>query len=466
MKTKLLFSVIQKFKNGIKRNGFFTFLILFFMTVSSYSQSDGISFTFTCVGAISGGTISFGAPSGEVNGYPYWNNGNEGTFVLFFQTLNGINRWELHEAGESGFPDGDPDPVLGYGVVFFASSDLNGISPDCEGSWTFVYPHPEIFTCTITTVTCTGEPIEVCPTYYADTDGDGFGDPDTSTDSCDGAPNDYVEDNTDCDDTIANINPDTVWYIGVDGDSDTYVGSVTSLVQCESPGTGYSTTEPIIIDCNDNNAAINPEADEVPYNGIDDDCNSATLDDDLDQDGYVNADDCDDLEYEVYLGAPEICDGLDNNCDGQIDEGIDGCIDGVIIEYCDDKQKKILVCHNGKTKCISINAMDAHLAHGDYLGTCGGNSKQGEVLVEDTPTSYDVVSWPNPTNDLFNIKMITPNYEDKVNLQAFDINGRLIHSNIINGNEDYQFGTNIESGVYFVKVTQANTAEVIKVIKR
>ena len=39
-------------------------------------------------------------------------------------------------------------------------------------------------------------------------------------------------------------------------------------------------------------------------------------------------------------------------------------------EFCDDKEKKVYICHNGKTICVSINAIDAHLAHGDELGQC------------------------------------------------------------------------------------------------
>ena len=39
---------------------------------------------------------------------------------------------------------------------------------------------------------------------------------------------------------------------------------------------------------------------EEPYDGIDNDCNPDTLDDDLDQDGYSLEDDCDDLDPNYY----------------------------------------------------------------------------------------------------------------------------------------------------------------------
>ncbi len=44
--------------------------------------------------------------------------------------------------------------------------------------------------------------------------------------------------------------------------------------------------------------------------------------DDADGDGYVAADDCNDSDTEVNPGAIELCDGIDNDCDGNIDEDL------------------------------------------------------------------------------------------------------------------------------------------------
>ncbi len=78
-------------------------------------------------------------------------------------------------------------------------------------------------------------------------------------------------------------------------------------------------------DCNDNNPLVGPARSERRANGIDDDCDGQ-IDEDTDEDGdmySVGMGDCDDKFAAVNPGAPERCDGFDNNCNNMVDEGFD-----------------------------------------------------------------------------------------------------------------------------------------------
>ncbi len=89
---------------------------------------------------------------------------------------------------------------------------------------------------------------------------------------------------------------------------------------------GYDET----VDCDDLSSATYPGAGEI-CDSADNDCDG-TVDEgfDEDADGFntCGADqDCNDIDASVFPGADEICDGADNNCDGEIDEGCEVDVD-------------------------------------------------------------------------------------------------------------------------------------------
>ena len=90
-------------------------------------------------------------------------------------------------------------------------------------------------------------------------------------------------------------------------------------------------------DCSDTNPEIYPGAEEVPYDGIDQDCNGYDLID-VDSDGYdavkAGGDDCNDEDPTIHPGADDVVgNNTDDDCDGEIDEGYDEVPEGFPLTF-------------------------------------------------------------------------------------------------------------------------------------
>ncbi len=141
-----------------------------------------------------------------------------------------------------------------------------------------------------------------------------------------------------------------------------------------------------LVDCDDADPEINPGADEL-CDGIDNNCDGL-IEQDVDGDGYMGtgtcADDCDDTNPEIHPGADESCNWIDDDCDGLIDNGFDGDGDGWTScdGDCDDTATTVHPgadegCDGLDTDCDGFLSAGEIDGDGDGFTSCGlGNGEQ------------------------------------------------------------------------------------------
>ena len=194
-------------------------------------------------------------------------------------------------------------------------------------------------------------------TWYADDDGDGFGDVATSYEECD-APDGAVADATDCDDAHAEALPggaEVCDDLDNDCDGEADNGAADAIAQfLDADLDGHGTAASPGTACPDTS-------------------------------GYSTAaDDCDDARNDVYAGAPEVCDLADNDCNSRIDEGFDLDGDGFPSDAacavvwgldadCDDERDSshpggVEVCNDASDNDCDGTANDCGFAEAASLG--------------------------------------------------------------------------------------------------
>ena len=280
--------------------------------------------------------------------------------------------------------DCDPSTSDGSGVQAPLNSNQNGVCQNsveyCSGGvWVDNYSNvpdyeSEEITCDGLDNNCDGSVDEGLTTiFYYDEDHDGYGTSSKTIQAC-SVPVNYSDNPNDCNDSNPNVHPDatescngiddncngvideenadgcTIYYY--DGDSDTY-GTSNNKCLCSEEG-NYTAT--VSGDCNDSDSDVNPGANEM-CDGIDDNCNGVIDEEnaegctiyyyDGDQDTFgidktkclceerdlytaLDSTDCNDSNSDVNPDAEEVCNGIDDNCNGEVDEGfLDTDNDGI-----------------------------------------------------------------------------------------------------------------------------------------
>jgi len=157
---------------------------------------------------------------------------------------------------------------------------------------------------------------------------------------------------------------------GTNGDDKLILDSLltSGIIRVDLDEDGFDST----VDCNDEDAAINPGATEIPNNTIDENCDGTVQIIDEDLDGFNSDEDCDDSDSLVNPNATEIPDNdIDENCDGIKEMTIDTMmsIDSTMIDMDMDGFNVLEDC-NDLDSLINPNALE--IPDNDVDENCDG----------------------------------------------------------------------------------------------
>ncbi len=332
---------------------------------------------------------------------------------------------------------------------------------------------------------------DICPGSDDNIDSDNDGTPD-GCDTCQDADEDGVCADLDCNDNDSNIGAATTWYADVDGDG--YGDPNDTTEACQQPNGYVNNSDDLEINSpcpeniDTNGVSIDSDKDGTPdcddlcpddqFKTEPGDCGCGNRETDRDMDGVADCNDleinspCPDLVDENGVsidsdndGTPDcddLCPGSDDTIDTDGDRIPDGCD-----ENPDCRGGRILICHlskNGYTEmCIAPNQLQRHIDHGDALGKC--NVAQLELK---TISDENLVVYPNPSSGKFSIELKDQKLlSETVNISIRNSVGIEVYQTEVSPTNlielDAQSSIKTE-GLYFITVSNSHTSYVRSLI--
>ncbi len=279
----------------------------------------------------------------------------------------------------------------------------------------------------------------------------------------------------DCDDTDPEINPDAEEIINNEVDEDCDGEAVIIDEDMDGFHSG--------IDCDDGNPGVNPDQVEIPNNAEDEDCDGEAVIIDRDQDGYHSYEDCDDNNPNINPGQEEIPNNdIDENCDETIII-IDDDADGYHVEIdCDDNDPlrnpgQVEIPNNDIDEdCDGIALIiDEDMDGFNSDEDCDDNNPNinpgqtemtGNRIDEDCDgfqPFYFVDVYPIPTVDYLKIINV---YEHDLHCQIYAMDGKLIVDSHRNSREITVDMIYFPAGVYLLKIVADGEATFWELIEK
>ena len=123
--------------------------------------------------------------------------------------------------------------------------------------------------------------------------------------------------------------------------------------------------------------------------------------------------------------------------------------------------RKVPVCHNGHTIWVAVQAVPAHLRHGDCIGECREERTKQNIYLKEPP----FIIFPNPARERITLRFSNECSCDEKRIELLDYSGNFIKAYNVSGSSDLIIERGgLKAGRYFVRISGAEKSYSVAVV--